>query len=43
MRADSNVTVPLPDNAPVIAEALRPWLVSVSCIDMRPAGIARLR
>ena len=43
MRADSSVTVPLPDNAPVSAEALRPWLVSVSCIEVRPAGIARPR
>ena len=40
MRADSSVTVPLPDNAPVSAEALRPWLASVICIEMRPAGIA---
>ena len=43
MRADSSVTVPLPDNAPVSAEALRPWLVSVICIEARPAGIARSR
>ena len=43
MRADSSVTVPLPDNAPVSAEALRPWLASVICIDARPAGIARPR
>ena len=41
--ADSSVTVPLPDSAPVSAEALRPWLASVICIDARPAGIARLR
>ena len=41
--AASSVTVPLPDSAPASAEALRPWLVSVICIDARPAGIARLR
>ena len=39
MRADSSVTVPLPDIAPVSAEALRPWLVRVICNDVRPAGI----
>ena len=43
MPADSSVTVPLPDNAPVSAEALRPWLDSVICIDVRPAGIASAR
>ena len=37
--ADSSVTVPLPDNAPVSADALRPWLASVICIETRPAGI----
>ena len=41
--ADSSVTVPLPDSAPVSADALRPWLASVICIEARPAGIARLR
>ena len=43
MLADSSVTVPLPDSAPVSADALRPWLASVICIDARPAGIARSR
>ena len=32
MRADSSVTMPLPDNAPDSAEALRPWLANVICI-----------
>ena len=35
--------VPLPDSAPASADALRPWLASVICIEARPAGIARLR
>ena len=39
----SSVTVPLPDNEPVSAAALRPWLCSVICIDARPAGMARFR
>jgi hypothetical protein len=43
MSADASVTVPLPDNAPVSAEALRPSLASVICIDVRPAGIANPR
>ena len=41
--ADSSVTVPLPDNAPVSADALRPWLASVICIEARPAGICSPR
>ena len=43
MPADSSVTVPLPDKAPDSAEALRPWLASVVCIDARPEGILRPR
>ena len=41
--ACSSVSVPLPDSAPASADALRPWLVSVICIEARPAGMARLR
>jgi hypothetical protein len=43
MSADSRVTVPLQANAPVSADALRPWLASVIRIDTRPAGIASAR
>ena len=41
--ADSSVTVPLPDNAPINADALRPWLASAICTEARPAGIASAR
>jgi hypothetical protein len=43
MAADSSVMVPLPDSAPVSADALRPWLASVICKEVRPAGIASAR
>ena len=35
--------VPLPESAPVSADALRPWLASVICIEARPAGIVSAR
>ena len=37
--AASSVTMPLPDNAPVSADALRPSLANVICIEVRPAGM----
>ena len=43
MTADSSLTVPLPDNAPVSASRLRPWLISVICAEVRPIGIFRPR
>ena len=43
MLADCSVSVPLPDNAPVSADKLRPWLESAICIEVRPVGITRPR